>query len=63
MELTKTEKRVLISLHLQGCTGKMGMLNKKQRLALLQGLVAKGYLDKNGEPTTKGIDACAPKFD
>ncbi len=57
MELTKAEKRVLQSLHLQGCTGHMGNMNLQKRRALLHGLVSKGLL--NGETlelTEKGIE-------
>lgn len=62
VKISATEKRVLISLHLQGCTGKMGSMNRAKRLALLQGLIAKGLMDKNCNPTKKGIELAAPTF-
>jgi len=54
-DISDTEKRVLKSLHLRGMMGKVGALTKKQRLALLKGLIKKGFLDKNGNVTQKGI--------
>lgn len=62
MELTPTEKRVLQSIHLQGHTGKMGSMNLQKRRELLQGLIEKDLLDKNGKVTELGIELTAPKF-
>lgn len=59
---TETEKRVIMNIHLRGCTGKMGNMNQKQRGELLQGLISKGMLDKNGNPTPKGINEAKPDF-
>jgi len=57
MELTPTEKRVLQSIHLRGCTGAMGSLNLNQRKTILYGLIEKGLLDaKTGVLTPKGIE-------
>lgn len=56
MELTPTEKRVLQSIHLQGCTGKMGSLSLRQRRDLLQRLITKGLMDNNCNLTELGIE-------
>ncbi len=62
--LTDTERRVITSLHMQGFMGPMGNMKQKDRLKLLQSLTTRGYLDeKTGLPTTKGIEAAAPKWD
>ena len=61
-ELTETELRVLRSLHLRGCTGKMGSLNRKERLAILTGLIDRGYLTGGMNLTEKGIQISAPKY-
>lgn len=52
-DLSETEKRVLMSFLMQGTTGRMGSMTKKQRLDVLNGLVEKGYLDKNANVTSK----------
>jgi len=62
MKITDTEKRILQNLHLKGCTGKMGSLNKDQRGKILKGLQDKGLLDKNCRPTQKGIEVSAPFY-
>jgi hypothetical protein len=60
--ISPTENRILVSLHLQGHMGKCGSLNKQQRLALLQGLQAKGLLDKDCELTQEGVRVSGPNF-
>lgn len=60
--INETEKRVLQSLHLRGCTGSMGSMNHKQRRELLQGLITKGYLNNKAEVTPAGIEISAPKY-
>ncbi len=62
MDITKTEKRVLTSFHMQGHMGKCGSLNKKQRLGILKGLIKKGLLDDNCQITRQGIKAAKPQF-
>lgn len=62
MILSETEKRVVINLHLKGCTGKMGSMNRKQRRDLLEGLISKGMIDKNCNPTPAGIEAAKPDY-
>ncbi len=62
MNITETEKRVLTSFHLQGCMGKCGSMNKRQRLALLKGLQKKGFLSNECEITTSGIEVAKPTF-
>lgn len=54
--ITEIEKKVLQSLHLRGIMGKMGAMTKKKRADLLNGLIKKGLLDKNGNVTKKGIE-------
>lgn len=56
-KISKLEKNVVRQLHLQGYWGKSGSFSKKKRLEVLQGLINKGYLDKDGKPTKKGIEA------
>jgi len=62
MELTETEKRVLISLHLRGCSGPMGSLNIKQRRQLIYNLIDKGLLDQSLNVTPAGINAAKPDY-
>ncbi|MCP4373831.1 MAG: hypothetical protein GY797_37880 [Deltaproteobacteria bacterium] len=62
MAITKAEKRVLTSFHLQGHMGKCGSLNKKQRLDLLKGLITKGLLNDNCQITRQGVKAVKPQF-
>ena len=52
-ELSKTEKSFLLKLHFTGCLGKTGSLNKKQRFEILTGLINKGFLNENCQPTNK----------
>jgi len=58
MELSETEKLVLKNIHLTGSVGKAcGSLPYGKRLSMLQGLIEKGYLNKNGLTLTKlGIE-------
>lgn len=60
MKPTKTELKVLISIHLRGYTGSMGSMNKNERLKLLKGLVKKGWLNENATLTKKGIEVSKP---
>jgi len=53
MKINETEKRVLLSLHLQGCMGKCGNMTRKKRFALLQGLITRGLLNEQLEVTQK----------
>lgn len=61
-ELTDTEIRVLRSLHMAWVMGKCGALTKKERAALLTGLIDRGYLSSKLHLTQKGVDASAPKY-
>jgi len=56
--INETERRVLLSLHLKGCTGNMGSLNLKQRTKVLQGLIQKGLLTDKAEVTKLGHELC-----
>jgi hypothetical protein len=56
LTITETEKRILKNIHLQGCTGKCGSLNLKQRRELLYGLINKGLLKENLTLTESGIE-------
>lgn len=62
MKLTPTEKRVLLSIYLQGRMGKCGSMNQQQRSKLLSGLLEKGLLDSSGNVTSKGIESVQPNF-
>ena len=62
IKLTDTEKRVLTSLHLQGCTGSMGNMKLQDRRKLIHSLIDKGLLSNDGRVTQLGIEAAAPKF-
>lgn len=62
MNLSETEKRVLTSLHLRGCTGSMGSMNSKARLNLLNSLVERGLLNDKCEVTKVAIEAIRPQY-
>lgn len=62
VKLSETEKRVIINIHLRGCTGSMGSMTAKQRGELLQRLIDKGMLNSNGNPTPAGIYAAKPDY-
>lgn len=60
--LSETEKRVIISLHLRGCTGSMGSMNRAQRSKLLHGLIDKGMIDNKCNPTKLGLETAKPEY-
>ena len=50
------EKRILISLHLQGMMGKCGNLNKVKRKEMLDRLIRRGILNENCKVTPFGLE-------
>lgn len=62
IKLSDTELLVVRNLHLTGTMGKSGSLNEKQRGAVLYGLIAKGMIDKNCNPTRLGIEVSSPLY-
>jgi len=60
--LTKPEISALQSLHLRGYLGRCGAKNKRDRLALLRGLIDRGYMTDNLIVTPKGIEESKPKY-
>lgn len=60
-EVSASERNVIERLQM-GQPLKMGSLNKAQRLATLQSLIDRGYLDSRCRPTKKGIENSGPRF-
>ena len=54
--MTDQQRRVLVSLHLRGTMGKMGVMKPAQRAAFLLDLCAAGYLTPQGTVTRKAIE-------
>ena len=61
-ELNSKEQNAIKSMVLNGFYGASGSLTKKQRLEVLQSLIAKGYLDENGDYTSKAVEYVRPKY-
>lgn len=59
LQLTKTEHRVLVSLHLQGKIH-WGRMKLSRRIETLEHLQELGLLDSDSRITPAGIDAGAP---
>jgi hypothetical protein len=62
VDVTAKELNALKSIVQLGHYGQSGSLSKSERLDVLNSLVKKGYLDKNGNPTEKGKNMARPTY-